>query len=789
MSNSRFHQLWAQGYKHLLPIIPPDAQMSPNSKIKDSAKGKTPGRLNQNAEWGGFDWINFETTEAHLNEWAATPAGVGVRCMDLVAIDIDVLREDLADIVQRVALDTLGRSTRRIGRWPKRLLVYRMPRPDSRQLFFRDDKDTEHLVEILGHHKQFVINGIHPDTGKPYEWSKPLWDVPYDRLTEVTPEQIDAFFEAVIEALELMDCDGFRRSRTSTSTADRSTIDQQRLTAPDMATLSAVVDAIPNSTDFERRDQYIRMGCAIKAAGGDDAEAFDVFWSWCSRWAGGDNDIDEVESDWRRMHAPFEVGFPWLVTLAQKAGYSVAESDFGEAEDVPATANTAAEDDFGAEDETDTPPNWWNSYVYVNELKRFIDTQRGLRLDKEQFRDLHPHVETEHGDAVKTFLAVRTAGRFADRVTYRPGNKSVLLTEDRGVTAFNTWSPGPIHAGLWDDIAACTEDSPWHQLLRHLLPNDYERELLIKWFASLLQRPGVKPNWHPLIGGDQGIGKDSLLAPIVAALGRNARSISATDLERDTNPWADQVQLVIVQEMHNFERRSVQNRLKIYQAAPPEEIPINIKYVPEYWIPNVLGMVMMTNNRDAYALEKSDRRIFVLWSDAAPLDEALATRLYKWYANGGTAQVARYLMDLDLAGFDTQGRAPFTEAKEEMRMASAHPVEAMVADSIENEVGPFSKDLATLEEIRDWLRQELGQRQAMSPQYLSARLKMCDVVYLGRSRVPGLPGRHRIYCARRQDTYQDLITRDPGAFRAMAGKLLAPDDFDESQTTGKRKGA
>ena len=69
----------------------------------------------------------------------------------------------LALEIERLARERLGETPAlRIGRAPKRLLVYRSAEP------FAGIRRAP--IEVLGLGQQFVAHAIHPDTGQPYAW-------------------------------------------------------------------------------------------------------------------------------------------------------------------------------------------------------------------------------------------------------------------------------------------------------------------------------------------------------------------------------------------------------------------------------------------------------------------------------------------------------------------------------------------------------------------------------------------------------------------------------------------
>ncbi|MEE3098464.1 MAG: bifunctional DNA primase/polymerase, partial [Pseudomonadota bacterium] len=130
-------------------------------------------------------WTSVEIDAARVEAWvAAFPGhGVGLRTGGLVGIDIDLMDPDLAHEAEAIARRVLGPTPLvRVGRWPKRLLLYRTGTP------FR--KIQVPGLEILGQGQQFVAFGIHPDTMQPYHW--PEGDTPLELAFEDLPPTDEA---------------------------------------------------------------------------------------------------------------------------------------------------------------------------------------------------------------------------------------------------------------------------------------------------------------------------------------------------------------------------------------------------------------------------------------------------------------------------------------------------------------------------------------------------------------------------------------------------------------------
>ena len=96
----------------------------------------------------------------------------GILCARVVALDVDVTDPELAAEVEALAVARLGRTLRRIGNPPKRLLLYRAAEPiRSRVLPFGPvDDPHEHAVEVLGEGRKFTAIAIHRTTRRAYQW-------------------------------------------------------------------------------------------------------------------------------------------------------------------------------------------------------------------------------------------------------------------------------------------------------------------------------------------------------------------------------------------------------------------------------------------------------------------------------------------------------------------------------------------------------------------------------------------------------------------------------------------
>lgn len=348
--NEKFppESLFERGFTDLVSVIPPGAQLTPTSKIDPSQLGKVPGRKLPNGLFAGYDWRRHEPTIDDVRKWAVDGANIGLRSDLFPGVDIDCTDEGLAQIIEDAALAKLGPAPLRVGRWPKRLLMYRTTEPFSRMRLWIKRGEENHLVEILGQGQQYVVQGIHPGTGRAYKWRTPK-ALTAAELTPITREQASAFLtylEQVIDTLGVGTTEREGEGRPITHTA---AADQRALVAPSMDALREAVRCIPNTNlTHPSRNDYITLGYAIRGACGDDeGEGQSIFMEWAMKWEGNDrspkgNNAETVLGDWRRFKGPYSVGWAFIAEKARAFGYNDAALDFDVLSEAPTEAPLGA---------------------------------------------------------------------------------------------------------------------------------------------------------------------------------------------------------------------------------------------------------------------------------------------------------------------------------------------------------------------------------------------------------------------------------------------------------------
>jgi hypothetical protein len=157
-------------------------------------------------------WTDGPIDTARVEGWCRQfgTCGVGLRTGRLVGLDIDVEDPDVSYQLAARAEEMFGGTLIRVGRWPRRLLLFCNMTPIRKLKLPR--------VDILGVGQQLVAFGIHPDTGLPYEWvtGESPCEVPFDQLPLVDEAGIHLFLaEAAASTAHLADERRPRRDRSA----------------------------------------------------------------------------------------------------------------------------------------------------------------------------------------------------------------------------------------------------------------------------------------------------------------------------------------------------------------------------------------------------------------------------------------------------------------------------------------------------------------------------------------------------------------------------------------------
>ncbi len=360
--------------------------------------------------------------------------------------------------------------------------------------------------------------------------------------------------------------------------------------------------------------------------------------------------------------------------------------------------------------------------------------------------------------------------RAVEQMTWAPGLPQVIadrLVSDGGwmpKTGFNVFNlyrpPLPIDG---DPAKA----QPWLEHVKRVYPDDAGH--IIRWLAHRVQRPEEKINHAIVLGGSQGIGKDTILEGVKAAIGPwNFAEVSPQHLLGRFNGFVKSVILRVseARDLGDVDRFAFYDHMKTYTAAPPDVLRVDEKHLREYAAFNVCGVIITTNHKtDGIYLPADDRRHYVAWSPVSreAFSDAYWSDLYRWYHdNGGIGHVAAYLRDLDLSDFNAKAPPPKTPAFWDIVSANSTPEDAELADALDQLGRPEATTIASIafatsdQDFRLFLTDRRNSRK------IPYRLEQCGYVAVRNSAVADglfkVSGKRCVIYARHDLTPREQMT-------------------------------
>jgi AAA domain/Bifunctional DNA primase/polymerase, N-terminal len=157
-------------------MTPLKAAEATRLKLREAGYSPIPveGKIPRFNEWEKL----AGATEEDITSWTVTRptfTNTGGLTARMPTVDIDIKNPEAAEAAEQLVRDRFGDTGRvlvRVGNAPKRAIPFQTakPFPKISVNFVSSDGKTDQKIEFLCNGQQVVVDGVHPDTHRPYTW-------------------------------------------------------------------------------------------------------------------------------------------------------------------------------------------------------------------------------------------------------------------------------------------------------------------------------------------------------------------------------------------------------------------------------------------------------------------------------------------------------------------------------------------------------------------------------------------------------------------------------------------
>lgn len=396
-----------------------------------------------------------------------------------------------------------------------------------------------------------------------------------------------------------------------------------------------------------------------------------------------------------------------------------------------------------------------NRYIYILQLKRFLDVNNFVKMDREAVDNAHAHV---HKKAAQTMLENPDLMK-VDAITYWPGMGPIVTDGPRNFTCVNTWREFTVDRCdvSEDELAERVKTFLGH--VKYIFPEEENTKFFLDYLAHNIQFPGRKIKFCPIIQGVQGTGKSYFVSLMRRLIGPNFGVATNSDIRQDYNGWVEGRSFLAIEEAMTMGRREVTNALKT--LITDDTIRISEKYTVSYDIPNRVNFMILTNYKDGITIDDKERRFWVYFSKAEPKSFKYYDELFE-DMNHNYESIHEFLMRRDLSEFKPDGRAPVTNHMKVVSDLTKPNWQIIIDTLVEDEAFPFNHDIFILRSVEEAVEKRKGKipHMRLLGSYLKEYHKFKDI---GKLRVQEGPVKFPMIWAKVDvEDYEKMITTKEG---------------------------
>ena len=723
---------------------------------------------------GEKEWQKIKATPALVDEWVENGyTGVGILCKKTPSVDLDIRDKEFCKKMAKCVAEIAGQGPLRVGMAPKALIPFKTLKPfgkmaskkfvdltDPYELDAKGDPKLRlfkgamvpvhktHQVEILGDGAQFVAYGIHPDTDKPYKWSKELYNTKWDDLPtlgKVQAKEIIDIFEqechskgwikdsptlkpdqeggvhvrgqitASFPNLDLPDPHAvFSEVEESGIGNDAAlpylpfqdvegqSIDPGRLQLEDCVVKKALGDVDPGEMDY---DEWLKVGMALWHQFNGNETGYGLWETWSER--SDRHDVTEMKRKWESFSpepGKTPVTFRTVLKLAEKARKAKnIEQEYLSRYVYVESADTV-HDLYG-------PPHKPSPILKNFKVRTAPDTIE-IMVDAPLKDD--PDRKLPKDIPMVNWWLKNPDRKWVSGETYYPTDgQGSRIIELQGYQYVNTFRMPPFPKPTGGSVEVEGLIKPFLEHMTYLFPKKEEREWFLSWMALNIQHPDRRCKVTPLhISLHHGTGRGWLVQLLGKLLGPwNCTKAKMQDIvgDKGKGAWGDYLDkslLCCVEETHDGGNPyGVEESIR--DILTEDTLQLNLKYGGISTQRVFTNFFFMSNRADALILKAEDRRINVFKLIEPPRDREYYMKLYQWSKGRGEATgdeiptpgvsaLWHWLSERSLEGFNWQESLK-SDSRKELIQSGQNKVETYFFEIMDS----FPYKVITVKKIKE----------------------------------------------------------------------------------------
>lgn len=504
---------------------------------------------------------------------------------------------------------------------------------------------------------------------------------------------------------------------------ERHALGDPALAAPSLGWLKRAMDLVdPNELD---RGEWIAFTAGVKQAGwtlAAEPELFAMWSDWCKRY--DRNDDGENRKQWDSLRQT-ELGWPSLVRRVPSLKAAIS---FGEAGANPIPSPNApsappmpvsepAPLDCSGEFLTHLEcEQYFKGCVFIGSMGKIM-LPNGKFYNQTSFKGAYggkKFIITQDGKTTDDAWKAATNSTLwsipkVDHLRFLPDREpSEIITDVLGRRGVNTYVKPNIEMTPGDV-------TPFINHLSAIIPDAGDLRILLDWMAAVVQFPGFKIPWAPVIQSAEGIGKGVIKHAMEYAVGPpyvhfpDAQQLA--DSGGKFNAWMRGKVFILADEIKVDEKRHLVEVLK--PLISEERIEVQGKGIDQEMEDTCAKWGFFTNYKDAVPVSRNGRRYAIFYSPIQTLDDLLARGmgddymkpLFNWLKADGKKHVAHWLHNYPIDRDSIPMRAPQTTSWAEAVSISRSPVERAIVEAIEGGVAGFKggwvSEIAAMKHMRE----------------------------------------------------------------------------------------